>query len=135
MCIMVGIGSITDIFSLSYRRLELALIAVMRKDFKQASHFVRRSYDRFLSVWSNLHPLSEKPRLHELANLQRVSIIVVEEAALVCTRCLFTDTFLCHFLYQDCRIGRIFRESQCCHARLYGRLVDASFVKVEQEIS
>ncbi|KAF9205542.1 hypothetical protein BGZ49_003876 [Haplosporangium sp. Z 27] len=51
---------------------ELALTAVIRKDFKQASHYVRRSYDRFLSVWSNLHPLSEKPRLHELANLQRI---------------------------------------------------------------
>ncbi|KAF9401271.1 hypothetical protein BGX21_002182 [Mortierella sp. AD011] len=51
---------------------ELALIAVMRKDFKQASHYVKRSYDRFLSIWSNLHPLSEKPRLHELANLQRI---------------------------------------------------------------
>ncbi|KAI1315202.1 hypothetical protein EDD11_001140 [Mortierella claussenii] len=51
---------------------ELALAAVMRKDFKQASYYVRRSYDRFLSVWSNLHPLSEKPRLHELANLQRI---------------------------------------------------------------
>ncbi|KAF9918927.1 hypothetical protein BX616_004199 [Lobosporangium transversale] len=51
---------------------ELALAAVMRRDFKQASHYVRRSYNRFLSIWSNLHPLSEKPRLHELANLQRV---------------------------------------------------------------
>ncbi|KAG0234361.1 hypothetical protein BGX31_004586 [Mortierella sp. GBA43] len=56
---------------------ELALTAVMRKDFKQASHFVRQSYERFLTVWSNLHPLSEKPRLHELANLQR--IVEVEE--------------------------------------------------------
>ncbi|KAG0205959.1 hypothetical protein BGX33_007637 [Mortierella sp. NVP41] len=51
---------------------ELALTAVIRKDFKQASHYVRRSYERFLSKWSNLHPLSEKPRLHELANLQRI---------------------------------------------------------------
>ncbi|KAF8937820.1 hypothetical protein BGZ58_002088 [Dissophora ornata] len=51
---------------------ELALTAVIRKDFKQASHYVRRSYDRFISIWSNLHPLSEKPRLHELANLQRI---------------------------------------------------------------
>ncbi|KAG0254733.1 hypothetical protein BG011_005543 [Mortierella polycephala] len=51
---------------------ELALAAVMRKDFKQASHYVRRSYDRFLSIWSSLHPLSEKPRLHELSDLQRI---------------------------------------------------------------
>ncbi|KAG0369575.1 hypothetical protein BGZ54_009551 [Gamsiella multidivaricata] len=51
---------------------ELALTAVIRKDFKQASYYLRRSFDRFLSVWSNLHPLSEKPRLHELANLQRI---------------------------------------------------------------
>ncbi|KAF9135211.1 hypothetical protein BGW39_004143 [Mortierella sp. 14UC] len=51
---------------------ELALAAIIRKDFKQASHYVRRSYERFLSKWSNLHPLSEKPRLHELANLQQI---------------------------------------------------------------
>ncbi|KAG0050163.1 hypothetical protein BGZ83_005055 [Gryganskiella cystojenkinii] len=51
---------------------ELALAAVLRQDFKQASHYVRRSFDRFLSVWSNLHPLSEKPRLHELSGLQRM---------------------------------------------------------------
>ncbi|KAF9184663.1 hypothetical protein BGZ51_003206 [Haplosporangium sp. Z 767] len=51
---------------------ELSLTAVMRKDFKQASHYVRKSYDRFLSTWSSLHPLSEKPRLHELSALQRI---------------------------------------------------------------
>ncbi|KAF9439193.1 hypothetical protein BGZ76_009365 [Entomortierella beljakovae] len=51
---------------------ELALTAIIRKDFKQASHYVRRSYDRFLTVWSNLHPLSDKPRMHELSNLQRI---------------------------------------------------------------
>ncbi|KAG0005263.1 hypothetical protein BGZ65_011584, partial [Modicella reniformis] len=51
---------------------ELAMTAVIRRDFKQASHFVRRSYDRFLAIWSRLHPLSEKPRLHELAGLQRI---------------------------------------------------------------
>ncbi|GJJ77035.1 DNA-dependent protein kinase catalytic subunit [Entomortierella parvispora] len=51
---------------------ELAMAAVIRQDFKQASHYVKKSFDRFLSVWSNLHPLSEKPRLHELSGLQRV---------------------------------------------------------------
>lgn len=92
---MIGIGLVIDLISLStYPRLELALVAVMRKDFKQASHFVRRSYDRFLSVWSNLHPLSEKPRLYELANLQRVSVAVIEETTLAYIRCLITDTFL-----------------------------------------
>ncbi|KAG0303333.1 hypothetical protein BGZ98_006787, partial [Dissophora globulifera] len=51
---------------------ELAMTAIIRKDLKQASHYVRRSYERFLSIWSNLHPLSEKPRLHELSSLQRI---------------------------------------------------------------
>ena len=59
-------------FIVSSPEIELALAAIIRKDFKQASHYVRRSYERFLSKWSNLHPLSEKPRLHELANLQQV---------------------------------------------------------------
>ncbi|KAF9986247.1 hypothetical protein BGZ75_002051 [Mortierella antarctica] len=51
---------------------ELALAALLGKDYKQASHFVRQSYERFLSIWSNLHPLSTRPRLHELAGLQRI---------------------------------------------------------------
>ncbi|KAF9955057.1 hypothetical protein BGZ72_004086 [Mortierella alpina] len=51
---------------------ELALTALLGKDYKQASHFVRQSYESFLSVWSNLHPLSTRPRLHELAGLQRI---------------------------------------------------------------
>ncbi|CAO3567705.1 unnamed protein product [Mortierella alpina] len=51
---------------------ELALAALLGKDYKQASHFVRQSYERFLSIWSNLHPLSTKPRLQELAGLQRI---------------------------------------------------------------
>ncbi|KAG0339299.1 hypothetical protein BG004_006877 [Podila humilis] len=51
---------------------ELALAAIIGKDFKQASHYVRKSYERFLSSWAHLHPLSDKPRLHELAGLQRV---------------------------------------------------------------
>ncbi|KAF9390467.1 hypothetical protein CPB97_009177 [Podila verticillata] len=51
---------------------ELALAAIVGKDFKQASYYVRKSYDRFLSTWAHLHPLSNKPRLHELSGLQRV---------------------------------------------------------------
>ncbi|KAG0357941.1 hypothetical protein BG005_002930 [Podila minutissima] len=51
---------------------ELALAAIVGKDFKQASYYVRKSYDKFLSTWAHLHPLSDKPRLHELSGLQRV---------------------------------------------------------------
>ncbi|KAF8935223.1 hypothetical protein BGZ52_000691 [Haplosporangium bisporale] len=51
---------------------ELALAAIVGKDFKQASYYVRKSYDRFLFTWAHLHPLSNKPRLHELSGLQRV---------------------------------------------------------------
>ncbi|KAF9419367.1 hypothetical protein BGZ94_009435, partial [Podila epigama] len=56
----------------SQYQAELAVASVIERDFKQASHYVRMSYDRFLSNWSSLHPLSDKPRLHELAGLQRV---------------------------------------------------------------
>ncbi|KAG0293742.1 hypothetical protein BGZ96_002384 [Linnemannia gamsii] len=60
------------LFAFIDEAMKLALTAIIRKDFKQASHYVRKSYERFLSKWSNLHPLSEKPRLQELANLQQI---------------------------------------------------------------
>ncbi|KAG0227795.1 hypothetical protein BGW42_002714 [Actinomortierella wolfii] len=52
--------------------IDLSVAAIQRRDLNQASHYVRQSYNHFLSKWANLPPLSVNPRLVELSRLQRV---------------------------------------------------------------
>lgn len=93
-------------------KIELALTAIIRKDFKQASHYVRKSYERFLSKWSNLHPLSEKPRLQELANLQQVrhSRFLLLHIGIIVSVRIYDILFWkrLHYLLLDYRDGRVF---------------------------
>ncbi|KAF9970692.1 hypothetical protein BGZ73_006560 [Actinomortierella ambigua] len=52
--------------------IDLSVASIQRRDLNQASHYVRQSYNHFLSKWANLPPLSISPRLVELSRLQRV---------------------------------------------------------------